>query len=52
MPEKDCRLNCPFKLLSKLFEALPSGRCVISWHNKELTHYEKVESEAKVNLND
>ena len=54
MPEDNCQDNpkCPFKLLKVLFEALTSGKRLISWCGKEVKHYEKVESEAGRNLED
>jgi len=50
---KECREeNCPFKMLMILFKALPSGKCFISWHKKEVKHYEHIETETKVNKED
>jgi hypothetical protein len=49
----ECQCNngkCPFRLFHNLLKALPSGKATVSWHNRELQHYEHVESEAKVNL--
>ena len=44
--------NCHFKMLLILFGGIPSGNCQISWHNREVKHYEDIKTEAKVNKED
>jgi len=41
--------ECDFTLLEALFKAVPSGKCRISWDLKGVSHYEDIETEAKVN---